>query len=91
MAKVGCDISPIRNGSIVTATWTAPAKYEYIWASVEGSGGYDKWVAARSWTWEDPTLEWLNVPEGPITVSLLTPVMKGERRAWLLLDSEEID
>jgi hypothetical protein len=83
------EITPVRDGSKVTATWTALDKYRYLWAYLE-VGDYEEWVAVRSEAWEDKTLEWNDVPAGAGTAALVTPRMKGERREWIVLDESPI-
>jgi hypothetical protein len=73
-------ITPSRSGDVVTATWFAIDRYQYIWA-VCTAPGYETWVAVRSETWEDATLEWTGVPDNA-TVALMSPYMRGERRIW---------
>ena len=76
-------VTAVREGSTVTATWTADDRYAYIWASCTAAG-YEKWVAVRSESWEEPVLEWTDVPPNA-KVALMAPRMVGQRRVWRTL------
>jgi hypothetical protein len=76
-------VTAVREGSTVTATWTAPDQYQYIWAACTAAG-YEQWVAVRSESWEQSPLVFTGVPAGA-TVALMAPRMVGQRRVWRTL------
>lgn len=85
VAAAPATISASRDGSTVTVSWTAPDRYQYLWAAVSCGTTYDSWhqVKYESWT-QNPSI-WGNVPNASCSARLLFPRMRGESRTWRVI------
>lgn len=82
-------VSAVRDGSTVTVSYAAPARFDNLWLNVV-CDGYDRWAQVRYGQLDVSSHTFSDVPTVGCTAMLREPVMRHYGREWRILASSVV-